>query len=59
MELLGQCSVGSDSEALVYGIGTVKLLASNDDLRPQLVENGALPLLQSVLSSCLCASVSE
>ena len=51
--MLGQCDAVSDSEALVYGVGTVKLLASNHDLRPQLVENGALSLLQSLLSSHL------
>ena len=51
--LLRQCDEVSDSEALVYGVGTVKLLASNADLRPQLVENGALSFLHSLLSSYL------
>ena len=51
--LLRQCDEVSDSEALVYGVGTVKLLASNTDLRPQLVENGALLFLHSLLSSYL------
>ena len=53
VDLLSHCDIVSDSEALVYGMGTVKLLASNDDLRPQLADNGALSLLQSLLTSCL------
>ena len=47
--LLGTCDAVSDSEVLVYGVGTVKLLASNSDLRVQLAENNALSLLSSLL----------
>ena len=47
--LLSTCDVVSDSEVLVYGVGTVKLLASNSDLRLQLIEGDVLPFLTSLL----------
>ena len=47
--MLGHCDAMSDSDALVYGVGTVKLLASNSDLRVELVECNALPVLASLL----------
>lgn len=47
--LLSTCDAVSDSEVLVYGVGTVKLLASNSDLRVQLIESDVLPFLSSLL----------
>lgn len=47
--LLSTCDAVSDSEVLVYGVGTVKLLASNSELRLHLIESGILPFLSSLL----------
>ena len=60
--LLATCDAVSDSDALVYGLGTVKLLASNRELRVQLGENNILHLLSSLLDTyckvCTSACVS-
>ena len=49
VDILGGCDAVSDSDVLVYGVGTVKLLASNRDLRLQLAKCDTLSLLLSLL----------
>lgn len=52
MELLFTAEPGTDPEALVYGLGTVKLLASNSGLRGELGGAGVVRLLATTLYSC-------
>ena len=52
VELLSTAELHSDPEALVYGLGTVKLLASNSGLRGQLGEAGVMSLLANTLQNC-------
>lgn len=47
--ILTRCDVWSETDVLVYGVGTVKLLASNPLLCQQLIDNEALSFLQSIL----------
>ncbi len=58
MELLSTAEPGSDPEALVYGLGTVKLLASNSGLREELGKAGVMRLLASMLQTCTESSQS-
>ncbi len=52
MELLFTAEPSTDPEALVYGLGTIKLLASNSGLRVELGEAEVVRLLSSTLQSC-------
>lgn len=40
-----------DSDTMVYGLGTVRLLASNGEVREQLIGAGVMELMLSVLKS--------
>lgn len=42
----------TNTEAMVYGLGTVKLLASNSELRDQLAGAGVMRFLASTLQKC-------
>ena len=52
MELLLTADPLVDLEAMVYGLGTVKLLAGNSSLREQLAGAGVMPLLADTLQKC-------
>ena len=49
---LRSADVQADAEALVYGVGTIKLLASNPQVRASLSEARVLELLAGILTSC-------
>ena len=49
VELLISADSLVDCDAMVYGLGTVKLLASNSELREQLVGAGVVGLMASTL----------
>lgn len=53
VDLLLTTDPHSDPEATVYGLGTVKLLASNSSLRGQLGEAGVMRLLANTLQRCV------
>lgn len=42
----------SEQETMVYGLGTLKLLASCPDLREQLVNTDVIVLMMNVLTLC-------
>ena len=46
---LSLCDPVADSQALVYGVGTIKLMASNAELRGQLNCAGVFSLLSSLI----------
>ena len=48
-----------DCETMVYGLGTVKLLASNSELREQLVSAGVVGLVANTLLKCTEPSSQE
>ena len=52
MELLLAADPLVDPEAMVYGLGTIKLLAGNSSLREQLAGTGVMPLLTNTLQKC-------
>ena len=52
VELLLPVDPLSDYETIVYGLGTVKLLASNHELREQLASAGIMRLMANTLKSC-------
>lgn len=52
IELLESADPLVDSETMVYGLGTVKLLASNRDIREQLVSAGVMRLMADMLLKC-------
>ena len=49
--LLQTAQLREDAEALVYGLGTVKLLASSASLRESLAEAGVLELLAAFMTN--------
>ena len=49
VELLLTADPLMDSDTMVYGLGTVKLLASNGELREQLIAAGVMGLMAATL----------
>ena len=52
IDLLSVADPLTNTEAMVYGLGTVKLLASNSELRDQLAGAGVMRFLASTLQKC-------
>ena len=52
VELLLSADPLVDCETMVYGLGTVKLLASHGELREQLVSAGVMELVANTLLKC-------
>jgi len=52
IDLLSVADPLTNTEAMVYGLGTIKLLASNSELRDQLASAGVMRFLASTLQKC-------
>ena len=52
MDLLSSTDPLANSDAVVYGVGTLKLLATNPQLREELGRRGVVDLLQQYLQQC-------
>ena len=59
VELLMSADPLVDCDAMVYGLGTVKLLASNSELREQLVGAGVVGLMASTLMKSTSEEASQ
>ena len=52
IELLATTDPLVHTEAVVYGLGAVKLLSSNDSIRESLSTSGVVPMLAEYLRKC-------
>ena len=59
--MLSLADVLKEQETLVYGLGTIKLLASSSILREEIVSADVLSLVQNTLQVCceVCSSTSS